>query len=165
VNPDGDGLIGILDRRGAELFALLCRLTLRTDVAEDLLQDLFLKLRSSPGFARAADRKAYVFRTAINLAFDWRRARRQTESLRDDRAGTPNATLDHLIDAEDMNRVLNALDHLSPLGRQVVILHYLQHKDYAEIAGHLGKTEHQIRGLCHKAIGTLRDALSVKNPG
>jgi hypothetical protein len=61
VNPDARGLLSILDRHGAELHALFCRLTLRADAAEDLLQDLFLKLRSSAGFARADNRKGYVF--------------------------------------------------------------------------------------------------------
>jgi RNA polymerase sigma-70 factor (ECF subfamily) len=159
VSHDAGGLLSILEQHGAELFALLCRLTLRADVAEDLLQDLFLKLRSSAGFARAANRKAYVFQTAIHLAFDWRRGQRATERLPIDQVGAIDATLDRMIDAEDIREVLDAMERLSPLGRQVLVLHYLQHQDYAEIAGQLGKSEHQVRGLCHKALGQLRSIL------
>ncbi len=159
MNADADGLLGILERHGADLFALLYRLTLRADVAGDLLQDLFLKLRSSAGFARAADRKGYAFRTAVNLAFDWRRARRRSEPLLVEPQGVVEMPLDRLIDAEDLQQVLEALESLSPLGREVIVLHYLQHQDYAEIAKQLGKSEHQVRGLCHKALGTLRVAL------
>jgi hypothetical protein len=36
----------------------------------------------------------------------------------------------------------------------------LQHQDNAEIAGVIGKTEHQVRGLCHKAIEKLQAVLS-----
>src|SRR5580765_1950033 len=76
VGLDPNELLGMLERHGAELHALFARITLRADVAEDLLQDLFLKLRNAEGFARAANRKAYLFQSAIHLAFDWRRAQR-----------------------------------------------------------------------------------------
>jgi RNA polymerase sigma-70 factor (ECF subfamily) len=160
VNPDPDGLLDILERHGAELHALLTRLTLRADAAEDLLQDLFLRLRSSAGFARAADPKGYIFRTAANLAFDWRRTHRESEPLSADPPGDVERTLDRLIDAEDLERVLDALNCVTPLGREILVLHYLQHQDYAEIANHIGKTEHQVRGLCHKAIAHLRMILT-----
>ena len=102
VNPDARGLLSILDRHGAELHALFCRLTLRADAAEDLLQDLFLKLRSSAGFARADNRKGYVFRAAVNLALDWRRTRRPVESLAIEPAASADSPVERLIDAEEL---------------------------------------------------------------
>src|SRR5262245_22798320 len=81
LSSDGNGVLRLLEVHGAELHALLARLTLRAGVAEDLLQELFLKLRGSAGFVRADDRKAYAIRTAIHLAFDWRRRRRTAEPL------------------------------------------------------------------------------------
>jgi RNA polymerase sigma factor (sigma-70 family) len=163
VSPDTDTLPSILERHGAELHALLSRLTLRADAAEDLLQDLFLKLRSSTSFARAANRKGYVFRTAVNLAFDWRRTRRPVESLVNEPAEIADAPIERLIDAEELNQVLDALNLLSPLMREVIVLHYLQHFDYVEVAEMVGKTEHQARALCHKALAKLRDALVPAN--
>jgi RNA polymerase sigma-70 factor (ECF subfamily) len=151
--------LSILETHGAELHALLTRLVSRADVAEDLLQELFLKLRDSLGFARADNPKAYVFRTAIHLAFDWRRARRFPESLHVEPAGAAESQLDRLIEAEQLEQVLDAMQNLSELGRQVIVLRYLQHQEYSEIAQQLGKTEHQIRGLCHKAIGQLQHML------
>jgi RNA polymerase sigma-70 factor (ECF subfamily) len=159
VNSDPDGLLNIVETHGAELHALLTRLTLRPDVAEDLLQELFLRLRGAKGFARAINRKAYVFRSAIHLAFDWRRARRRTESLPADLAVNTASPLDYLIETEELEQVLGAMQELSELGRQVVVLRYLQHQEYSAVAEHLGKTEHQVRALCHKALGQLRTIL------
>jgi RNA polymerase sigma factor (sigma-70 family) len=159
VNPDPAGLLSMLDTHGAELHALFTRLTMRPAVAEDLLQELFLKLRGANGFERAGNRKAYLFRAAINLAFDWRRAQRPTEPLTTEPAAAPHSPLDHLIDAERMEQVVDAMQHLSELGRKVVVLHYLQQQDYAEIAKQLGKTEHQVRALCSKALGQLQTIL------
>ncbi|MGH7169150.1 MAG: RNA polymerase sigma factor [Gemmataceae bacterium] len=159
MSSDPNGLLSLFKTHGAELHALFTRLTLRADVAEDLLQELFLKLQSSDGFAGAANRKAYAFRAAIHLAFDWRRAQRPTEPLRAEPAGAGTSPLDRLIDAEELEQILEALQQLSELGRQVVVLRYLHHQEYAEIADQLGKTEHQARALCFKALEQLRTLL------
>lgn len=66
-------LLGLLEREGYSLHAMLFRLTLRQDVAEDLMQELFLKLRLAPGFAAAQDRRARVARTVapVDLTRGW----------------------------------------------------------------------------------------------
>jgi RNA polymerase sigma-70 factor (ECF subfamily) len=145
-----------LEAHGAQLHALLTRLTLRPAVADDLLQDLFLKLHGANGFARASNPKAYLFKTAINLAFDWRRKQRTTEALPAESTAAGEAPLDRMIDEEEMDQVLQALQNLPELKRRVMILRYLQQQDYAEIAREVGKTEHQVRGLCSKAIAQLQ---------
>lgn len=161
MNAGPGGLLSILEKHGAQLHALLTRLTLRAEVAEDLLQELFLKLAQSHHLAAAANPRAYVFRAAIHLAFDWRRSQRFTLSLPVDQAvSAASSPLERLIDAEEFEQVLDALRFLSKLGRQVVVLRYLQHWDYADIAQQLGKTEHQVRGLCAKALAQLRALLS-----
>lgn len=66
-------LLELLDQSGASLLALLTRLTLRQDVAEELMQDLFLRLSSAKDQGGIDCWYAYARRTAINLAFDWRR--------------------------------------------------------------------------------------------
>ena len=156
MNFGDDRLLELLEARGAELHALLTRLTLRAGVAEDLLQELFLKLRNSTGFARAANQQAYAFRAAISVAFDWRRRHRATESLMTEPAIGMPAPLDRLIEDENLELVLDAMERLSDLGRQVLVLRYLQQQDFEMIARQLGKTEHQARGLCSKALKQLR---------
>jgi len=159
VTSDPNGLASLLEKHGAELHGLFTRLTLRAGAAEDLLQDLFLKLQHSEGFAKAENARAYLFRTAMHLAFDWRRAQRQTVPLPAEPGVSTESPLDGLIEAEEMEQVLDAMDHLSELGRQALVLHYLQHQDYEEVGRQLGRTEHQVRGLCHKAIGQLQAVL------
>jgi len=159
VSSEPQGLLDILEAHGAELHALLTRLTLRAGVAADLMQELFLKLSAAEGFARADNPKAYLFRAAIHLAFDWRRRQRPSEPLPVELPADDESPLEQLIDAEELEQVLDAMQQLSPLTRQALVLRYLQHQEYAEVAKHLGKTEHQVRGLCAKGIGELRDML------
>jgi RNA polymerase sigma-70 factor (ECF subfamily) len=159
VSADPHGLLSLLEQYGAELHALLTRLTLRAGVAEDLLQELFLKLRHNEGMAQATNPRAYLFRTAMNLAFDWRRSQRPTEPLDHEPVARTQAPIDLLIDAEDWEQILDALPQVSELSRQALVLRYLQRQDYAEIATQLDRTEHQVRGLCARGLEQLRSLL------
>lgn len=170
MNSAPNDLLGILETNGPQLHALLVRLTLRTDVAEDLLQELFLKLRCSKGFQRAENRAAYAFRAAIHLAVDWRRSNRGARNcatLQTDPSVAPAPPLERLIVAEELERVVDVLPELPEMSRTVLVLHHLQHLGYDEIARQLGKTEHQARALCSKAIRRLRALLRIvpESPG
>jgi RNA polymerase sigma factor (sigma-70 family) len=156
VSDDAALLLKLLDEQGAKLHALLTRLTLRPDVAEDLLQDLFLKLRDANGFATADNPTAYAFRTAVHLAFDWRRARRPAAPLGLEPPDHSLSQLDGLVAAEEFDEVLDAIQALPGLCRHVVVMHFLEQQDYRAVADSLGKTEHQVRGLCAKGLNKLR---------
>ena len=90
----------------------MLRLTLRRDVAEDLMQELFLKLSNSNGLDRANQPAAYAYRSAINLAFDWRRKNKRAPLPLDDsdrlirKSSTP---LNKMVEAEQRLEVLNAM--------------------------------------------------------
>ena len=38
-------------------------------------------------------------------------------------------------------------------------MRYLQQKSYADVGKQIGRTAHQARALCHKAIGRLRQRM------
>jgi RNA polymerase sigma factor (sigma-70 family) len=154
-------LMAILQTHGPALHALLLRLTLRQDVADDLLQELFVKLASSHGLQRADDPAAYVKRSAINLALDWRRARRPHDGTAEIEAPTSDpSALDALIDREDVERILDASAELSELSRQVLVMRYVQQESFEAIGAALGRTPHQARGLCHAAVVEIRRRLA-----
>jgi RNA polymerase sigma-70 factor (ECF subfamily) len=162
LNRSIDEVLALLADHGARLHALLTRLTLREDVAEDLLQELFLKLTQRPGFGRAQDPVAYAFRAAINLAFDWRRARKKVprmEPASDDLVGRGGSPPREAARREELQRVLDALVRLPGLNREIVVMRYLEQHSYETIAGQFGKTPHQVRALCHKALSRLRSLL------
>ena len=156
-------LLELLETSGANLHALLARLTLREDAAEELLQDLFLKLQGAKDQGRIECWYAYARRTAINLAFDWRRrqANRRACSLDAlaERASETAGPLGRLIASEELEQVLAAIDRLSGASREVFVMRYIQQCSYEEIAEQLGKTVHQVRALCFRALSTLRDVL------
>ncbi|MHC4440976.1 MAG: RNA polymerase sigma factor [Planctomycetota bacterium] len=152
-------LLAFLERSGPRLHALLTRLTLCEDMAEDLLQELFIKLSRSGGFARAANRESYACRAAINLALDWRRGQKRNPHpvrLTDDLAGDERSPLRTLIHREDLEQVLEAASKLNDLRREVFIMRHIQQESYEVIGEQLGKTVHQVRGIGHKAMEQIR---------
>lgn len=155
-------LLELLDKSGASLYALLTRLTLRQDVAEELMQELFIKLSNTKGLHKIRNWGAYAQRAAINLAFDWRRRQRRTCLSLDDvpvAASNDCSPLSNMIHAEQLQQMLNAIGRLNRTSRQALVMRYVQQQPYDNIAEQMGKTAHQVRALCYKAINRLRDLL------
>jgi RNA polymerase sigma factor (sigma-70 family) len=164
LNDPWSRLETLLETGGRQLYALLVRLTLRNDVADDLLQELVIRLSRSDGFRRANNPLLYARRVAIHLAFDWRRHGKRLENairLVEEPAAAPTDCLGAVIASEEYEQILAGMKELSPLCRTCLVLHYVEHHSYAEIAGQLGKTPHQVRAVCHKGIRQLQRLLGV----
>jgi RNA polymerase sigma-70 factor (ECF subfamily) len=161
-----ESLLALLDETGPRLVRVLTRVTLSKEAAEDLLQELFLKLWQSEAFHRSRDPAAYAYRTAIHLAFDWRRADGQNTSDVDANALAVDpaaaSPLAELVKREEIALVLNVLNRLSEKMRDAVVMRHIQQETYETVANHLGTTPHQARSLCHKGICHVRDALAPK---
>ena len=153
----------LLNTSGVRLHALLGRLTLSEDVVGDLMQELFIRLCRSTGFHKANNPFAYAYRVAINLAFEWRRSSRPKFQSLDENcpaAEDSRSCLDVLIQAEELQRVLDATSQLSSLARDVVVMHYIEQQPYEEIGRRLGKKPRYLRSLSAKALARLRTLLA-----
>ena len=160
--------LAFLDADGPRVHALLVRLTLSEEVAEDLMQDLFMRLSQSKEFANSENAAAYAFRSAVHLAFDWRRSQKRANfrNLEGQQApvDSTDSPLTGLVRREQFEEVLQALDRLSGDSREIIVARYLLHQSYEEIAERLDKTAKQVRGLHHKAVIRLRELLRVAPP-
>src|SRR5215467_10388084 len=77
---------------------MLCRGILgHAQDAEDAVQETYLRaLRALPGFRRDAPFRTWLFRIAVNVCLDWKRARRPTEPW-DEAAGMADTTTPEAI--------------------------------------------------------------------
>ena len=157
-------LLELLDKSGASLYTLLTRLTLREEIAEELMQELFIKLSNSRGFKKCVSRDAYARKAAINLAFDWRRKFRQNHRLNPEvckPVSIDSSPLSKLIQTEELEEVLDAVGQLNKSWRQALVMRYIQQLSYDDIAEQMEKTPHHARALCSKALNRLRDTLGT----
>ena len=161
--PNSDKLLELLARSGPSLHGLLTRLTLREDVAEDLMQDLFIKLAGS-NLDKVDNLHAYARTVAINLAFDWRRKKGAHISLDAEECPEPAAeetsTLTRLVENEQIRKVFDAMERLNKIQRQVFVLRYIQQYSFEQIAEATGKTPHHVRALCSRALTKVRGLCS-----
>jgi RNA polymerase sigma-70 factor (ECF subfamily) len=155
-------ILRLFDISGPRLHRLLARLTQREDVIGDLLQELFIRLWNSKTFDKAQDPFAYAYRTAINLAFEWRRLQQTAcQSVEGDYLVVKNnpSALGKMIQDEELEQVLDATSRLSDLAREVVVMRYIEQESYEEIAERLGKKPQHLRSVCAKAMAQLREVL------
>jgi RNA polymerase sigma factor (sigma-70 family) len=68
-----------------------------------------------------------------------------------------------MIQAEELEQVLDATSRLNDLARDVVVMHYIEQDSYEKIAEWLGKKPQHIRSVCAKAMAQLREFLKDKN--
>lgn len=158
----------LLDEQGSRLYAALARLTPGRDLAAELFQELFLRLARSATFATADDPDRFAWRTAINLAMEWRRGRdrrpvQHPENYVREPESAEVSPLETLIHREQVERVLDALSELSESMRECFVLRLIEQQPYEQIARQLGKTPHQVRGLCHAAIRNVRERLNANH--
>lgn len=167
MDETNQSLVELLDAHGGRLHRLLAKLTADRDAADDLLQELFLRQLKSTAVLEAPSPEAYLFRSAINLAFDWRkRTKRSHEhSLVDsDLVTSDRSPSDQLVMQEKTQQVLAAMDLLSTQDRELISLRFLQGESYEWIADNWDSTPHRIRSRCSKALARLRKLVTDDRP-
>lgn len=82
------------------------------DAAEDLLQDLFLKLQSAPPSAPVAEPLSYLYRAADNLMLDRRRSTIRRTAREEAWGEVADGAEPGVSDAPSADRVLVARDEL-----------------------------------------------------
>jgi RNA polymerase sigma factor (sigma-70 family) len=160
-------LLDFVESHGQRLHALFAKLTANQDVADELLQDFFVRILRTTSVAAAPSPEAYLYRAAINLAFDWRKRNRGTPNfklLSDDATTNDIAPLDHIVQHECVERVLAAMDRLSQQDRELISLRFLQGESPESISEQWGSTPHRIRSRCSKAVARLRKLVERDRP-
>jgi RNA polymerase sigma factor (sigma-70 family) len=153
-------LLGCLfDRRHGAVHSLCYRLVGSADAADDLTQEVFLRvLRFRHSYRGEASFRTWLYRITYNVCMNYRRRVRATPEVRADAAlyhGASEPPRDSEIDAT----VEAGLAALSPQERTVLVLSRYEGLTYTEIAAVLGSTPGAIRVRAHRALRALRARL------
>jgi RNA polymerase sigma-70 factor (ECF subfamily) len=151
-----DVIVGLYWRR---VFNIAYKFVGRHDEAEDLAQDVFLKLFKSLGtFDRRANFSTWLISVSRNLCIDhYRSTRREHDLVRHDVdvVGLPQpASIESpqtLLERRDRVALLrHALDKLAPSLRTAVMLRDIQEMTYQEIAERLGVPEGTVKSRINR---------------
>jgi RNA polymerase sigma-70 factor (ECF subfamily) len=166
----------LLHKYRAPLVNFLGRMTGDSAAAEDLAQEVFLRVyRSRAQYAPSAKFTTWLFRIATNLALNARRDGRYRQMEVSIEDGThpeygesrvlqipdrdPGA--EHSLLARHRAQLIRcAVEELPEKQRAAVLLHKYEELDYDQIAKVLGCSESALKSLLFRAYETLRGKLA-----
>ena len=138
------------------LYTIIVRIIGDFGLAEDILQEVFIKLYNSPLTNEVHNPRAYIFKMARNIAIDGIRNRRTDTSL-DELEETVQEPENDLTSHLDVEAIMQKL---SSIERQIVTLHVNGGLKFREIADIVGKPLGTVLWCYQTAVSKLRKYLS-----
>jgi len=143
------------------LVALLqCRLSSRTD-AQEIAQEVYVKLLTMNDLSHLESPRAFLFRMAINQSMDYLRKRVVRANVPPDPAGedmhaTPLPE-QHLWASQQWKKVQAALRELPAKSSQAFVMHVVEGRAFSVIAGDMKLSERMIRYHVSHAMAHCRE--------
>jgi RNA polymerase sigma-70 factor, ECF subfamily len=156
------------------MVSFMYRMARNTAAAEDLAQEVFLRIyRSRETYEASAKFTTWLYRIATNLAVNHARdTRHERPEMQisldepDEETGTtfevPDGTLNaeqQIVRRERMLAIRKKVEALPEQQKLAVIMHKYQQMDYKQIADVLKKSESATKSLLFRAYETLREQL------
>jgi len=150
--------VDLYARTSAPLARYLRRLTGNLAIAEDLLQEAYLRLLSQPRVpADEAHRRNYLFKIGTNLARDHFRRAWRLEPLD---PGAAAAGVTSSSAAHDASDVWMVLDRVTPRDRELLLLAYVEGLTHQEISQVTGLMRASLKPLLYRARKRFAAALA-----
>jgi RNA polymerase sigma-70 factor (ECF subfamily) len=156
----------LYERHQGRIYRYVLRMSGSPEAAEDVVQEVFLAvIGGARGFDAAHGALAsYLYGMARNLLFKQGGAPPAGE-LEEDSAVVDTDPLEGLAQAEQVERVRQALCGLPAHYREAVVLCDMEELSYAEVAEMLGVAVGTVRSRLHRARALLLDRLSQERTG
>ncbi|WP_225846220.1 RNA polymerase sigma factor SigE [Streptomyces sp. HPF1205] len=161
----------IVSTHSARVYRLAYRLTGNQHDAEDLTQEVFVRVFRSLSTYTPGTFEGWLHRITTNLFLDMvrRRQRIRFDALGEDAAerlpSREPSPAQHFNDTHFDADVQQALDTLAPEFRAAVVLCDIEGLSYEEIAATLGVKLGTVRSRIHRGRSHLRKALEHRAPG
>ncbi|HYP06146.1 MAG TPA: RNA polymerase sigma factor [Bryobacteraceae bacterium] len=164
----------LLERHRNPVVHFLYRMVQNQAVAEELAQEVFLRVyRSRGSYEPTAKFSTWLFRIATHLALNWIRDGRHEKALEslDSPAGADDAPMRQFSDGAPsveqtlvrqarMAEIRAAIEALPEKQKAAVLMHKYQEMEYSQIASVLGCSESAVKSLVFRAYQTLRARLA-----
>lgn len=167
---DASALEELVRRYQSQVFGLLYRLTGSYEDAEEATLEVFTRVwRTAPTFQYRARVATWLYRIAVNLARDLhsrKKARPQEPMPTEEEApaylsveSAEEQALDVVASEETACQLREALDALAPADRELIVLYYLEDRDYDEIRAITGLSYTVLKTRLARARQRLRRQL------
>ncbi len=164
-NGDQRAFETLLDLYEKKVYRLALRFTGSTSDAEDVTQNIFLGIyRGLPKFRGSSSLNTWIYRIAMNHCMEFQRRRKMDNlPLQEELALVSTDWREDPVQAagkqELSERLEAAIAKLSPLHREVIVLHELQGLTYLEVAASLNVPVGTVKSRLSNAFKRLRELL------
>ena len=158
-NDDPYALTLIYDTLGQKLFGYAIGMVNSRQDAEDIVQDLFIKIAEQRNkIARAENISAYIFSMARNLLMDCLRKRQKEKKMlfEGDFLLVKAASENREEYEKDLSRLQLAVAGLPPEQKEVVFMKYFQGMTLDEIADLLNTSINTVASRCRYGLEKLK---------
>jgi RNA polymerase sigma-70 factor (ECF subfamily) len=164
---DAESFEELLRRYRVPLLSYFYRLLRDRGLAEDLAQEVFLRVyKARERYQPEARFTTWLYRIATNLALNALRDRKAEALLSEEESPDGAPVMERFVDPKpsperqlmegDRERLVRqAVEALPPNQRAAVILHKYQEVDYRQIAGILKVSESAVKSLLFRAYESL----------
>ncbi|MBN8578027.1 MAG: RNA polymerase sigma factor [Cytophagales bacterium] len=149
----------LFDRFNKRIFNFLARMTNDREVAEDLTQNVFLRLlKYRHSYNPQMKFQAWIYQMARNAFADHYQKQKQLKPavMEVEKLHEQPDLAEALEQEETEGRLIRALAQLPDDYRELLVLTRFQHLKYEEVAGFLDMTVANVKVKVHRAIGLLR---------
>lgn len=151
----------LFDRYHRRLFNFLARMTMDRDLAEDLTQNVFLRMIKYRGSYRPGNRfQSWIYQVARNVFSDHYQASKNKKSdyMNVEKIGEWVADDNESKLQEEQEALLHkSMALLTHEQRELLVLTRFQHMKYEEVAEMMETTVANIKVKVHRAISRLRE--------
>jgi RNA polymerase sigma-70 factor, ECF subfamily len=171
---DDDAFNFLIEKFRRPLISFMYRMTHNSATAEELAQEVFLRMyRSRAGYTANAKLTTWMYRIATNLAVnharDTKHERPENVVSIDESDEDTGLTVDvpdtslnveqNMLRSERLAAIRQHVQDLPERQRTAVLMHKYQNMDYKQIAEVLNLSESATKSLLFRAYETLRDKL------
>jgi RNA polymerase sigma-70 factor (ECF subfamily) len=161
----------LFERHQFQLYRYLKGLLHSQDEAKEILQETYLRLLRQPSFEHIRENaRAYLYKTATNLARDFfrQRAARGMDAVRDAFCASGldsprwESWPEFALEGEQVGLlVVKALEHLEVPVRTALLLHRFRDFTHQQIAIWLGVSERTVERYIKEGLSRIADQLEV----
>jgi RNA polymerase sigma-70 factor, ECF subfamily len=169
---DPQAMADLYDRYGRLAYSLIFRIVRDTGIAEDLVQETFLRVwNRAQGFdSERGALGAWLLAVARNRAIDYIRSsggRMSRSSFEIQETENPAVFRDFekdVLHSDQVRRIRGALEKLNPNQRNVIELAYFEGLSQTEMADRMGQPLGTVKTWVRTALKSLREELGAAVP-
>lgn len=160
-NGDAECFSQVVDMYASRCYGYFYRLTGNTDVSEDLLSELFVKLVEKIGSYKGRSFESWLFRIASNLFHDYLRGKHRRKKLLGERAKQleSEVTEPKRCDDERIDRLQRQLSRLDADMRELILLRFYSQLSFKEMAQMRAEPIGTTLSKLHRGLRKLRELM------